>query len=306
MRWRQVGGNRPSVSACQKTTTRKRGDTTVCDDGCLSSRSARFICDLNRHSVRSNDIGSPDSIWQRDHGPRIRKEPRCAQCWGGVARRSGGGGEEWRYMLGLGISPIRKGVGLVHTRTPFGLLACLLALLAVSLSAGPAPLDSLLLVPFRILFSPSLRACTLHTTSPGRSSKISLFVRSVPFRHKTGSISIADSPSSPPQNLPQALHTRPPKRGPLDLAAARANQRNSISSIRSPPGKTVPCPSSSPQATFLCFETQPSKHRPSSAILGSPTDRRRRALHRRLRVFVSAPPPPEIPPSPYDTSIVFA
>lgn len=118
------------VSACQKTTTRKRGDTAVCDDGCLSSRSARFIRDLNRHSVRSNDIGSPNSIWQRDHGPRIRKEPRCAQCWGGDARRSGGGGGK-RYMLGLGISPIRKGVGLVQegvgTRTPFGLLACLLA-----------------------------------------------------------------------------------------------------------------------------------------------------------------------------------
>lgn len=187
----------------------------------------------------------------------------------------GVGGE--RYMLGLGISPIRKGVGLVQegvgTRTPFGLLACLLALSqSSSLSAGPAPLDSLFACPLQSSLFAFVEPALFHTTSPGPSSRISLFVRSGLLRHNTGSISIADSPSSPPQNLPQALHARPPKRGPLDLAAARANQRNSISSIRSPPGKTVPCPSSSPQAIFLCFETQPSKHRPSSAILGSPTD----------------------------------
>lgn len=53
-----VGIGRPSLPV-RKRRRGKRGDMAVCDHGCLSSRSARFIRDLNRHSVRSNDIGSP-------------------------------------------------------------------------------------------------------------------------------------------------------------------------------------------------------------------------------------------------------
>lgn len=75
-----------------------------------------------------------------------------------------------RYMLGLGISPIRKGVGLVQegvgTRTPFGLLACLLAcLLSRSLRLSLLDLHlwtHFLLVPFRVLFSPSLSLHSSH------------------------------------------------------------------------------------------------------------------------------------------------
>lgn len=196
-------------------------------------------------------------------------------------------GEEMLGVQGVGGEEVHAGIGYFANQTGGGTgpgrgrhsdpfwVACLLAcLLSRSLRLSLLDLHlwtHFLLVPFRVLFSPSLSLHSSHhfAWSIEQNQPLCPF-RSVSAQHRLHLH--RRLPSSPPQNLPQALHARPPKRGPLDLAAARANQRNSISSIRSPPGKTVPCPSSSPQAIFLCFETQPSKHRPSSAILGSPTD----------------------------------
>lgn len=210
------------VSARQKTTTRKRGDTAVCDDGCLSSRSARFIRDLNRHSVRSNDIGSPNSIWQRGHGPRIRKEPRCAQCWGGDARRSGGGGG--KVHAGIGYFANQKGGGTGPGRgrhsDPFW-VACLLAcLLSRSLRLSLLDLHlwtHFLLVPFRVLFSPSL---SLHSFTPLR----------LVHRAESASLSVpvccgttpAPSPSPTLPRLPRKISHKhfthaPQKEGPWTL-----------------------------------------------------------------------------------------
>lgn len=182
----------------------------------------------------------------------------------------GVGGE--RYMLGLGISPIRKGVGLVQegggTRTPFGLLALSQS---SSLSAGPAPLDSLLLVPVRVLFSPSLSLhYSHHSAWPIEQNQPLCPFRSVSAQHRLHlhrRLSLVS-----PAKSPTSTSRTPPKKRALGPCCCPCEPAKFHIVDRSPPGKTVPCPSSSPQATFLCFETQPSKHRPSSAILGSPTD----------------------------------
>lgn len=222
-------------------------------------------------------MAPPDSIWQRDHGPRIRKEPRCAQCWG-VARRSGGGGGG-EVHAGIGYFANQKGGGTGPGRgrhsDPFWvacLLACLLALSqSSSLSAGPAPLDSLLLVPVRVLFSPSLSLHSSHHSAwPIEQNQPLCPFRSVSAQHRLHlhrRLSLVS-----PAKSPTSTSRTPPKKRALGPCCCPCEPAKFHIVDRSPPGKTVPCPSSSPQATFLCFETQPSKHRPSSAILGSPTD----------------------------------
>lgn len=198
-------------------------------------------------------------------------------------------------MLGLGISPIRKGVGLVQEggrhSDPFW-VACLLACsLAVFISlcwtctsgltfACPRQ-SSLFAFVEPALFTPLRLA--------NRAKPASL---SVPFRFGT---TPAPSPSPtlprlPPQNLPQALHARPPKRGPLDLAAARANQQNSISSIGPHQGKPSRVRPPHRKRPFCVLKLNP-RSTGHPAQFWDPRPTKTRPPPPRLRVFAPAAPP---------------
>jgi hypothetical protein len=75
-------------------------------------------------------------------------------------------------------------------------------------------------------------------------TKVCLFVR---FCFGTAP---APCPSpTPPQKLPQHFTHAPQKRGPLGPCCCPCEPAKFHIVDRSPPGKTVPCPSSSPQAT---------------------------------------------------------
>lgn len=120
-----VGIGRPSLPV-RKRRRGKRGDMAVCDHGCLSSRSARFIRDLNRHSVRSNDIGSPRLNLATGPWTQDPKTAKVCSVLGSCSASRGWGGE---VHAGIGYFANQKGGGTGPGRgEALGpLLGCLLA-----------------------------------------------------------------------------------------------------------------------------------------------------------------------------------
>lgn len=271
-----VGIGRPSLPV-RKRRRGKRGDMAVCDHGCLSSRSARFIRDLNRHSVRSNDIGSPrlnlaTGPWTQD--PKRAKV--CSVLGSCSAFRGWGRGRgtcwDWVFRQSeRGWDWSRKGEALGPLLGC--LLACLLACsLAVFISLCWTCASGLTFAcPRQSSLSPSLSLHSSHHSAwPIEQNQPLCPFRSVSAQHRLHlhrRLSLVS-----PAKSPTSTSRTPPKKRALGPCCCPCEPAKFHIVDRSPPGKTVPCPSSSPQATFLCFETQPSKHRPSSAILGSPTD----------------------------------
>jgi len=204
---------------------------------------------------------------------------------------------------GMGYFTNQKGdgtVGLVQegagTRTPLG---CLLLVACCSRSrslSGPAPLDSLLLVRVKVpTLSPSLNLHSSHHFDWSTEQKSASLFDSVSARYRLR------VHHRLPRKSSHSTSRTPPKKRALGPCCCPCEPAKFHIVDRSPPGKTVPCPSSSPQATSLCFETQPSEHRPFSTILGSPTDDDAPSTAASESSF---PLPPEIPPSPSDTPIV--